>query len=139
MKNLRGKHIILGITGSIAAYKSATLVREFIKAGAQVRVLMTPAATRFITPLTLSTLSKNEVITEVVSGESWNNHVEMGLWADAMVVAPLTATSLAKMAHGICDNIIVADIDQSVFDVGTLICEIIMICKKVLIRLLTDI
>jgi len=105
---LQGKKIILGITGSIAAYKSASLVRLLIKAGAEVRVLMTPAATGFITPLSLSTLSKNEVLTQVSSESSWNNHVELGLWADAMLVAPLTATTMAKMAHAICDNMIVA-------------------------------
>lgn len=99
---------MLGITGSIAAYKAAYLIRLLIKAGAEVKVLMTPSATRFITPLTLSTLSKNEVLTEVSSGESWNNHVELGLWADVMLIAPLTATTLAKMATGNCDNIIVA-------------------------------
>lgn len=108
MANLKGKKILLGISGSIAAYKSATLVRQFIKAGAEVQVLMTKAATEFITPLTLSTLSKRPVFTEVSSEESWNNHVDMGLWADAMVVAPATATTLAKMAHGICDSIVVA-------------------------------
>jgi len=106
--SLEGKRILLGVTGSIAAYKSASLVRLLVKAGAQVRVLMTPAATHFISPLTLGTLSRREVYTEVSSEESWNNHVELGLWADAMVVAPLTATTLSKMAHGICDNIIVA-------------------------------
>ena len=103
-----GKKIILGITGSIAAYKSALLTRLLIKAGAEVQVLMTEAATQFITPLTLSTLSKNPVHIKVSSEESWNNHVEMGLWADAMVVAPITATTLAKMANGIADNVIVA-------------------------------
>lgn len=108
MTNLRGKKILLGITGSIAAYKAAFLTRLLVKSGAEVKVLMTKAATSFITPLTLSTLSKNPVYTEVSSEESWNNHVELGLWADAMVVAPLTATTLAKMAHGISDNIIVA-------------------------------
>lgn len=106
--NLNGKKIILGITGSIAAYKAAFLVRLLIKAGAEVQVLMTEAATKFITPLTLATLSKNPVHTQVSSESSWNNHVEMGLWADAMVVAPLTATTLSKMAHGNCDNMIVA-------------------------------
>ena len=98
----------MGITGSIAAYKAAFLCRLFIKAGAEVQVLMTPAAAKFITPLTLSTLSKNPVHTSVIDEDSWNNHVEMGLWADAMVVAPTTATTLSKMANGICDNVIVA-------------------------------
>ena len=105
---LSGKKIILGITGSIAAYKSAFLTRLLIKAGAEVQVLMTKAAADFITPLTLSTLSKKPVFADVHSENSWNNHVELGLWADAMIVAPLTATTLAKMANGICDNIIVA-------------------------------
>lgn len=103
-----GIKIILAVTGSIAAYKSAVLVRLLIKAGAEVQVLMTRAATEFITPLTLSTLSKRPVLTEVTSGEAWNNHVELGLWADAMVIAPATANSLAKMANGLCDNIVSA-------------------------------
>lgn len=105
---MKGKKILLGITGSIAAYKAAFLCRLFIKAGAEVQVLMTPAAAKFITPLTFSTLSKNPVHTSVIDEDSWNNHVEMGLWADAMVVAPTTATTLSKMANGICDNVIVA-------------------------------
>lgn len=105
---LEGKKILLGITGSIAAYKTAILVRLLIKQGAAVQVLMTPAATKFITPLTLSTLSKNAVHTSVIDENSWNNHVAMGLWADAMIVAPATATTLSKMANGICDNVIVA-------------------------------
>lgn len=105
---LTGKKILLGITGSIAAYKAAFLTRLLIKAGAEVRVLMTPAATQFISPLSLSTLSKQAVYTEVAGAEGWNNHVELGLWADAMLVAPLTASTLAKMANGLCDNMIVA-------------------------------
>ncbi|MFT5998272.1 MAG: phosphopantothenoylcysteine decarboxylase/phosphopantothenate--cysteine ligase [Neolewinella sp.] len=105
---LQGKKIILGISGSIAAYKAALIVRGLVKAGAEVRVLMTKAATDFISPLTLATLSKHEVTTSVHDGESWNNHVELGLWADAMVVAPATATTLGKMANGICDSAIVA-------------------------------
>lgn len=105
---LDGKKIILCITGSIAAYKSASLVRLFVKANADVRVIMTPSACSFISPLTLSTLSKHEVHTEVSDGASWNNHVELGLWADAMIVAPTTATTLGKMAHGIADNMVVA-------------------------------
>ncbi len=105
---LKGKKIVLGITGSIAAYKAAFLTRLLIKAGAEVQVLMTQSATTFISPLTLSTLSKRPVFTDVHNGESWNNHVELGLWADVMLVAPLTATTLGKMANGISDNIIVA-------------------------------
>jgi phosphopantothenoylcysteine decarboxylase/phosphopantothenate--cysteine ligase len=108
MHGLSGKKILLGITGSIAAYKSAFLTRLLIKAGAEVQIVMTPAATDFITPLTLATLSKKNVFTSVSAEDSWNNHVEMGLWADVMLVAPATATTLSKMAHGICDSIIVA-------------------------------
>jgi phosphopantothenoylcysteine decarboxylase/phosphopantothenate--cysteine ligase len=105
---LKGKKILLGISGSIAAYKCAFLTRLLIKAGAEVQVLMTKASTNFITPLTLSTLSKRAVFTEVSSGEGWNNHVEIGLWADAMIVAPATATTLSKMATALCDNMLVA-------------------------------
>jgi phosphopantothenoylcysteine decarboxylase / phosphopantothenate---cysteine ligase len=101
-----GKKIILAVSGSIAAYKAAFLVRLLVKAGAEVQVLMTKAATEFITPLTLSTLSKRPVFTEVISEEEWNNHVHLGLWADAMVVAPATANTLAKLANGICDSIL---------------------------------
>lgn len=103
-----GKKILLGVTGSIAAYKSALLCRLFVKAGADVRVLMTPAATDFITPLTLSTLSRHAVTTDLFSEEGWNNHVEHGLWADAMVIAPATANTLARLAAGLCDNMISA-------------------------------
>jgi phosphopantothenoylcysteine decarboxylase/phosphopantothenate--cysteine ligase len=108
MTHLQGKKIILGITGSIAAYKSAHLTRLLIKAGAEVQVLMTRAATDFIAPLTLSTLSRRPVYSDIFSEEGWHSHVEMGLWADAMVVAPLTANTMAKMANGIADNILVA-------------------------------
>jgi phosphopantothenoylcysteine decarboxylase / phosphopantothenate---cysteine ligase len=108
MASLAGKKIIVGITGSIAAYKSASLVRLLIKAGAEVQVLMTPAAADFITPLTLSTLSKRPVYSSVSSESGWNNHVELGLWADVFVIAPLTATTLAKLAQGICDNMLAA-------------------------------
>ncbi len=108
MNKLQGKKVLLGICGSIAAYKAAFLTRLLIKAGAEVQVLMTPSATSFITPLTLSTLSKKAVFTEVSSEESWNNHVDLGLWADVMLIAPVTATTLAKLANAICDNVIVA-------------------------------
>jgi phosphopantothenoylcysteine decarboxylase/phosphopantothenate--cysteine ligase len=108
LSTLKGKKILLGISGSIAAYKCAFLTRLLIKSGAEVQVLMTKAATNFITPLTLSTLSKRPVFTEVSSGEGWNNHVEIGLWADAMIVAPATATTLSKMATALCDNMLVA-------------------------------
>ena len=103
-----GKKIILAVSGSIAAYKAALLTRSLIKAGAEVQVIMTKAAADFITPLTLSTLSKRPVHSEVSAAESWNNHVELGLWADAMIVAPATATTLAKLANGIADNMVVA-------------------------------
>lgn len=106
--SLAGKKIILGVCGSIAAYKAALITRGLIKAGAEVKVLMTAAATDFISPLTLATLSKHEVTTSVHDGASWNNHVALGLWADAMLVAPVTATTLGKMANGICDSPIVA-------------------------------
>ncbi|MCS7035424.1 MAG: bifunctional phosphopantothenoylcysteine decarboxylase/phosphopantothenate--cysteine ligase CoaBC [Saprospiraceae bacterium] len=102
------KKIVLGVSGSIAAYKAAHLVRLLVKEGAEVRVLMTESATAFIAPLTLSTLSKNAVLTEVSTEAGWNNHVELGLWADAYLVAPATANTLAKMANGLCDNILTA-------------------------------
>ena len=107
---LAGKKIILGVTGSIAAYKSAVLTRLLVKAGAEIKVIMTPSAHDFITPLTLSTLSKNPVLTEFIKDESgqWNNHVELGLWADAMIIAPASANTIAKMASGLCDNLLLA-------------------------------
>lgn len=108
MTMLKGKKILLGVTGSIAAYKAAFLVRLLIKAGAEVQVLMTPSAQSFITPLTLATLSRRSVFSDLSSEASWNNHVEIGLWADAMVIAPLTAATLSKLANGMCDNIVVA-------------------------------
>ncbi|WP_158829423.1 bifunctional phosphopantothenoylcysteine decarboxylase/phosphopantothenate--cysteine ligase CoaBC [Mucilaginibacter lacusdianchii] len=107
---LNGKKIILGVCGSIAAYKTAPLVRLLIKAGAEVQVLMTADATNFITPLTLATLSKKPVLVhyfEPTTG-SWNNHVELGLWADLMLIAPASANTLAKMANGLCDNLLLA-------------------------------
>src|SRR5574337_1068194 len=99
---LNGKRILLGVTGGIAAYKSAFLVRLLVKAGAEVRVLMTPAAHDFITPLTLATLSKHPVPTEFTEGKQgeWNNHVEMGLWGDLLVIAPASANTISKMAEG---------------------------------------
>lgn len=101
-------NIILGISGSIAAYKAAHLTRLWVKEGATVQVLMTEAATSFITPLTLSTLSKRPVLTDMSSESGWNNHVELGLWANALVVAPASANTLAKLANGLCDNILSA-------------------------------
>ena len=105
---LKGKKILLGVTGSIAAYKSAYLVRELVKAGAEVRVIMTPAATDFVSKLTLSTLSKNKVLIDLFDEDSWANHVMLGRWADVMVIAPLSCNTLAKMAHGQCDNLLLA-------------------------------
>jgi phosphopantothenoylcysteine decarboxylase/phosphopantothenate--cysteine ligase len=107
---LSGKKIILGVTGSIAAYKSAILIRLLIKAGAEVNVIMTSSAHDFVTPLTLSTLSKNPVLTQFSKNETgeWNNHVELGLWADALIIAPASANTLAKMANGFCDNLLLA-------------------------------
>src|ERR1700761_8105415 len=107
---LQNKNIVLGICGSIAAYKSALLVRLLIKAGANVQVVMTPDATNFITPLTLSTLSKRPVYHtyfELETGE-WNNHVELALWADLILVAPASANTIAKMANGLVDNLLTA-------------------------------
>ncbi len=109
MSNLNGKKIVLGVCGSIAAYKSAILTRNLIKAGAEVKVILTASASQFITPLTLSTLSKNPAYTELTNNETnWNNHVELGLWADAMVIAPVSANTIAKMASGNCDNMLLA-------------------------------
>jgi phosphopantothenoylcysteine decarboxylase/phosphopantothenate--cysteine ligase len=105
---LNGKKILLGITGSIAAYKAAFLVRLLVKAGAEVKVIMTPSATDFISKLTLSTLSKNKVLVELFDQESWANHVMLGRWADVMLIAPLSCNTLAKMAHGQCDNLLLA-------------------------------
>lgn len=106
---MKGKHIVVGITGGIAAYKSAMLVRLFVKAGAEVQVIMTPNAKEFITPLTLSTLSGRAVISEFFTANTgvWNSHVDLGLWADAFVVAPATASTIGKMANGIADNMLV--------------------------------
>jgi phosphopantothenoylcysteine decarboxylase/phosphopantothenate--cysteine ligase len=112
MSVLSGKKIILGISGGIAAYKTATLVRLFIKAGAEVQVIMTPASKDFVTPLTLSTLSKKPVFSSFYNEEDlnalWNNHVEIGLWADLMLVAPATANTLSKMVNGNSDNLLLA-------------------------------
>ncbi|MBG6110116.1 phosphopantothenoylcysteine decarboxylase/phosphopantothenate--cysteine ligase [Flavobacterium sp. CG_23.5] len=112
MSVLSGKKILLGISGGIAAYKTASLVRLFIKAGAHVQVIMTPASKDFVTPLTLSTLSKNPVFSSFYNqddeNEKWNNHVELALWADLMLIAPATANTLSKMASGTCDNLLIA-------------------------------
>lgn len=99
---------MLGITGSIAAYKAVLLVRELVKAGAEVRVIMTPSAADFVTPLTLSTLSRNPVLTELFDEQSWSNHVMLGRWADVFLIAPLSCNTLSKMANGNCDNLLMA-------------------------------
>lgn len=106
---LKDKHIILGITGSIAAYKAAYLIRSLVKKGAEVQVVITPAGKEFITPLTLATLSCHPVISEFFSNRdgTWNSHVDLGLWADAMLIAPATASTIGKMAHGVADNMLV--------------------------------
>lgn len=106
---LKGKHIILGVTGGIAAYKSAMLVRLLVKAGAEVQVIMTPAAKQFVAPLTFSTLSGKPVISEFFTANTgqWNSHVDLGLWADAMIIAPATASTVGKMANGVADNMLV--------------------------------
>lgn len=112
MSILSGKKILLGITAGIAAYKSAFLVRLFVKAGAEVKVVMTPSAKDFVTPLTLSTLSKNPVFSSLISEEDenamWNDHVALALWADVFVIAPATANTISKMANGTCDNLLLA-------------------------------
>ena len=112
MSVLSSKNILLGVTAGIAAYKTAHLVRLFIKAGANVKVVMTPASKEFVTPLTLSTLSKNPVVSTFYDkedeNEQWNSHVDLGLWADYMIVAPATANTLSKMANGVCDNLLLA-------------------------------
>jgi phosphopantothenoylcysteine synthetase/decarboxylase len=106
---LQGKKIILCVTGSIAAYKAAYLLRGLIKQGAEVQVVMTPYAKEFISPLTLSTLSGKPVLSEFFTRNdgSWNSHVDLGLWADLLIVAPATAATMGKMANGICDNLLV--------------------------------
>ncbi|OSY87852.1 phosphopantothenoylcysteine decarboxylase [Tenacibaculum holothuriorum] len=112
MSVLSGKKVLLGVTAGIAAYKTANLVRLFIKSGAEVKVVMTPASKDFITPLTLSTLSKNPVHSTFYDTEDenelWNNHVDLGLWADLMIIAPATANTLSKMTNGTCDNLLLA-------------------------------
>ena len=106
---LKGKKIVLGITGSIAAYKAAILVRLLVKAGAEVQVVMTPSGKEFISPLTLSTLSGNAVLSEFFNERSgeWHSHVSLGLWADAMIIAPASAATIAKMATGVADNLLI--------------------------------
>lgn len=106
--NLKNKKIILAVSASIAAYKTPELVRQLIKAGAEVQVLMTPAAADFVTPLSLATVSKKEVFASVSNHAQWNNHVHLGRWADVLLVAPCSANTLAKMAHGLCDNMVQA-------------------------------
>ncbi|MBP7315118.1 MAG: bifunctional phosphopantothenoylcysteine decarboxylase/phosphopantothenate--cysteine ligase CoaBC, partial [Chitinophagaceae bacterium] len=105
---MQGKKILLGITGSIAAYKSAYLIRMLVKAGAEVKVIMTPSAKDFVSPLTLSTLSRNPVLIDLFDEQSWANHVMLGRWADVMLIAPLSCNTLAKMANGQCDNLLLA-------------------------------
>jgi phosphopantothenoylcysteine decarboxylase/phosphopantothenate--cysteine ligase len=105
---LGGKKILIGVTGSIAAYKSLLLTRLLVKEGAEVKIVMTPAAKDFVTPLSLATISKNPVLTDLAENDSWNNHVMLGRWADLMIIAPLSCHTLAKMAHGLCDNLLMA-------------------------------
>lgn len=105
---LKGKKILIGVTGSIAAYKSILLVRQLVKAGAEVKVILTPSAKDFVTPLSLSTLSQHPVLSDLFDEESWSNHVMLGRWADLMLIAPLSCNTMAKMAHGICDNLLLA-------------------------------
>ena len=105
---LQNKKILLGVTGSIAAYKTAVLTRLLVKAGAEVKIVMTSAAKDFVTPLSLSTLSKNPVLADLAENDSWANHVMLGRWADVMLIAPLSCNTLAKMATGLCDNLLMA-------------------------------
>lgn len=105
---LQGKKIAIGITGSIAAYKSISLVRLLVKEGAEVKVILTPSAKDFVSPLVLSTLSKNNVLVDLFNEDSWANHVALGRWADLLLIAPLSCNTLAKMAHGMCDNLLLA-------------------------------
>ena len=105
---LAGKKIIIGISGSIAAYKTPLIVRELVKAGADVKVIMTPASVDFVSKLTLSTLSKNVVLVDLFDEQSWANHVELGRWADLMLIAPLSCNTLSKMAYGQCDNLLLS-------------------------------
>jgi phosphopantothenoylcysteine decarboxylase/phosphopantothenate--cysteine ligase len=105
---LRGKHILLGVTGSIAAYKAAHLIRLLVRQGAEVKVVMTPLAKEFITPLTMATLSRNPILVDFFDPENgqWNSHIDLGLWADLYLIAPATANTIAKMAHGVADNLL---------------------------------
>src|SRR5215213_4565295 len=103
-----GKKIVLGITGSIAAYKAPLIVRCLVKAGAEVKVIMTPAAIDFVSKLTLATLSKSEVLIDLFKEETWANHVQLGRWADVMLIAPLSCNTLSKIASGACDNLLMA-------------------------------
>lgn len=107
---LKGKHILLGVSGSIAAYKAAFLTRLLVKEQAEVKVIMTDSSQQFIAPVTLATLSKNPVLNNFIKSEQgdWNNHVDLGLWADLMIVAPATANTIAKLANGHCDNLLSA-------------------------------
>ena len=105
---LAGKKILLGITGSIAAYKTPVLVRQLVKKGAEVKIIMTPAATDFVAKLALATVSKNEVLINLFDEATWANHVQLGRWADVMLIAPLSCNTLSKMAHGTCDNLLMA-------------------------------
>ena len=109
MSTLKGKKIVLGITGSIAAYKACLIIRGLIKRGAEVQVVITPAGKEFITPITLSALTHKPVVSEFFSQRdgTWNSHVDLGLWADAMLIAPATASTIGKMANGIADNMLI--------------------------------
>jgi phosphopantothenoylcysteine decarboxylase/phosphopantothenate--cysteine ligase len=108
MSPIQGKKVLIGVTGSIAAYKSLLVVRLLVREGASVRVIQTPASKDFVTPLSFSTLSRNPVLTDLADAGTWANHVELGRWADILLIAPLSCNTLAKMAHGICDNLLMA-------------------------------
>ena len=108
MQNIKGKKILLCVTGSIAAYKAVILLRLLIKSGAEVKVIMTKAAMDFVSPLTFSTLSKNKVLSDLFEEETWSNHVMLGRWADLLIIAPASCNTIAKLANGICESILQA-------------------------------
>ncbi|MDW8273723.1 MAG: flavoprotein [Chitinophagales bacterium] len=105
---MEGRRILLAVTGSIAAYKIPILVRLFVKAKSEVKILITESASHFVSPSVLATLSKNDVFSDFFEGDTWNNHVELGLWAEVMLIAPASANTIAKMAAGLCDNMVLA-------------------------------
>ena len=138
---LKSKRIVLGVSGGIAAYKCAYLVRLLVKQGAEVKVIMTPLAKEFVTPLTLATLSKNPILVDFFdpTNGDWNSHVKIGLWADAYVIAPATANTMAKMANGVADNLLLttylsARCPVFLLQPWTWICSLIPLLKRISTR-----